>query len=95
MIWRSCSRRATVTGATRTPFYRFYHQSFKVYGLQDSTRAIVRTLQSLAPDRPLNPWFLEIVGSGTGKEFRPEDNDAPPRPLPSGYAALLELFGLR
>lgn len=107
------------------PVYRFYHQSFKVYGLQGSTQEIVRTLQSLAPDRPLDPWFLEIVGAGTGKEFRPEDNahwtevtrpiveaflharyflemavryadlDSPPRPLPSGYAALLELFGLR
>src|SRR5713101_3559297 len=39
------------------PIYRFYHQSFKVYALQDQTSRIVRVLESLAPDRPLNPWF--------------------------------------
>ncbi|MFL6235554.1 MAG: hypothetical protein ACJ76N_20630 [Thermoanaerobaculia bacterium] len=54
--------------------YRFYHQSFKVYGFQGTTRSIVQRLQSLAPDRPLNPWFLEIVEAGTGKTFKNEDN---------------------
>jgi len=107
------------------PVYRFYHQSFKVYLLQAQTKAIVSLLASLAPDRPLNPWFLEIVEAGTGKDFKPEDNaewtrvtrpileaffharfflemavryeelEAPPSPLPSGYAALLYLYGLR
>lgn len=107
------------------PVYRFYHQSFKVYGLQGQTRTIVERLQALAPDRPLNPWFRQIVESGTGKEFRLADNErwtevtqpileaffharfflemavryadlqTPPNPLPSGYAALLYLFGLR
>ena len=107
------------------PVYRFYHQSFKVYGLQEATETMVRTLASLAPDRPLNSWFMEVVGSGTGKEFKPEDNaewtrvtrpileaffharfflemairyadlETPPNPLPSGYAALLYLYGLR
>ena len=33
------------------PIYRFYHQSFKVYALQNETARIVRVLQSLAPDR--------------------------------------------
>jgi hypothetical protein len=105
--------------------YRFYHQSFKVYGLQQSCQAIVGRLQALAPDRPLHPWFVEIVRAGTGKAFQMEDNerwlevtrpileaffharfflemavrygdlDAPPSSLPSGYAALLVLFGLR
>jgi len=105
--------------------YRFYHQSFKVYGLQHQTQSIVDSLQALAPDRPLNRWFLEIIRSGTGKAFKIEDNarwtevtrpileaffharfflemavryadlDAPPQSLPSGYAALLYLFGLR
>lgn len=56
------------------PVYRFYHRSFKVYGLQKTTKAIVRLLTSLAPDRPLNPWFVEIVEAGTGKRFAPEDN---------------------
>jgi hypothetical protein len=105
--------------------YRFYHQSFKVFGLQRTTRAIVQRLQALAPDRPLNPWFSQIVEAGTGKKFQSEDNarwievtrpileaffharfflemavryadlQEPPRMLPSGYAALLYLFGLR
>jgi hypothetical protein len=107
------------------PVYRFYHQSFKVFGLQDQTRSIVERLQALASDLPLNPWFIQIVESGTGKSFKLEDNarwpevtrpiveaffharfflemavryadlQAPPRPLPSGYAALLYLFRIR
>ena len=105
--------------------YRFYHQSFKVYSLQQKTKTIVERLQALAPDRPLNPWFVQIVEAGSEKEFRVEDNsrwtevtrpileaffharfflemavryaklETPPRTLPSGYAALLYLFGLR
>ena len=107
------------------PIYRFYHQSFKVYGMQHQTRTIRDRLQALAPNRPLNPWFVQIIEAGTGKRFKSEDNErwtevtrpileaffhvrfflemavryadleAPPRPLPSGYAALLYLFGLR
>jgi hypothetical protein len=107
------------------PVYRFYHQSFKVYGLQRQTQSIVERLQALAPDRPLNSWFAEIIQAGTGKRFSFEDNarwtevtrpileaffharfflemavryadlEAPPQPLPSGYAALLYLYGLR
>lgn len=107
------------------PVYRFYHQSFKVYWLQQTTRSIADRLQALAPGRPLHPWFVQIVQAGTGKTFRPEDNarwpevtrpileaffharyflemavrygelEAPPQLLPSGYAALLHLFGLR
>ncbi len=106
------------------PIYSFYHQSFKVYGLQGQTKTIVDMLSSLAPDRPLNPLFLAIVEEGTGKVFKEEDNaewarvtrpileaffharfflevavryarlDAPPDLLPSGYAALLYLYGL-
>ena len=107
------------------PVYRFYHQSLKVFWLQQQTDTIVRRLRSLVPDRPLHPWFLQIVRQGTGKEFTTADNnrwslvtrpiveaffharfflemavryaavDAPPRPLPSGYAALLYLYQLR
>ena len=107
------------------PVYRFYHQSFKVYGLQGSTQSIVQRLQALAPDRPLNPWFVQIVQAGIGKVFKREDNERwieatrpileaffharfflemavryadlqeLPQVLPSGYAALLYLFGLR
>jgi len=107
------------------PVYRFYHQSFKVFWLQQQTDTIVQRLSGLLLDRPLHPWFLEIVRQGTGKEFATSDNDrwtigtrpiveaffharfflemavryamleAPPRPLPSGYAALLYLYQLR
>ena len=105
--------------------YRFYHQSFKVFALQSETVRIVRVVESLAPDRSLNPWFRLIVEQGTGKSFTQSDNadwpavtrpileaffharfflemavryatlSAPPSPLPSGYAALLYLYGLR
>jgi len=56
------------------PIYRFYHQSFKVYGLQQTTEEIVQKLQALAPHLRLNEWFLEIVKQGTGKEFSLADN---------------------
>ena len=108
------------------PVYRFYHQSFKVYYLQDQTLRIVAALRGLAPERNLNEWFVQIVAAGTGKSFTPEQNqrwlevtrpileaffharyflemgvrnaadlDVPPRVLPSGWAALLYLYGLR
>jgi hypothetical protein len=48
--------------------YRFYHGSFKVYWIQDLTKAIVAALRDLAP-LGLNPWFLAIVERGTGREF--------------------------
>lgn len=84
-----------------------------------------KSLNSLLPDCPLHPWFLEIVRQGTGLEFSTSDNnrwtlvtrpiveaffharfflemavryatlEAPPSPLPSGYAALLYLYQLR
>jgi hypothetical protein len=56
------------------PVYRFYHQSFKVYRLQESTQAIVAALQALAPERKLDDWFMRIVNEGTGKTFEPEHN---------------------
>jgi len=108
------------------PVYRFYHQSFKVYGLQQTTQTIVTSLQALAPERKLNDWFVRIVSEGTGKTFELEHNrrwlevtrpiveaffharyflemavrygqslNAPPRTLPSGWAALLYLYQLR
>ena len=54
--------------------YRFYHQSFKVYLLQESTLRIVNKLRALSPDRELNEWFELIVAEGTGKTFAMEDN---------------------
>ena len=108
------------------PVYRFYHQSLKLYGLQGTSAEIVAALQRLAPDRPLNEWFMKIVKEGTGKEFDLDHNrrwpeatrpileaffharfflemavrygkelEKAPRSLPSGWAALLYLYGLR
>jgi hypothetical protein len=54
--------------------YRFYHQSFKVYLLQESTLRIVEKLRALSPDREFNEWFEQIIGDGTGKTFAMEDN---------------------
>ena len=59
--------------------YRFYHHSFKVYTLQETTSAIVAALQSLAPERSLNESFIQIVRDGTGKQFEREHNRRWPR----------------
>jgi hypothetical protein len=107
------------------PIYRFYHHSFKVFGLQEGTAAIVTRLKALMPDRELHPYFIEIVNHGTGKVFVTSMNsewtlhtrpiveaffharfflemavryarlDEAPTALPSGWAALLTLYGLR
>ena len=56
------------------PVYRFYHHSFKVFGLQSLTQEIVRELRSLSPAGELDPWFEQIVAQGTGKVFSAEMN---------------------
>lgn len=59
------------------PIYRFYHASFKVCRVQTTTLKIVAELQALAPPLKLNPFFLEIVADGTGKQFRLSHNANP------------------
>lgn len=56
--------------------YRFYHQSFKVYGIQNETRRIVEALQSIGPNgASINPMFEEIYLAGaSGKQFKIEHN---------------------
>lgn len=54
--------------------YRFYHQSFKVYSLQEVTLNIVEALQALAPGVPLNRTFVEIFAEGTNKKWELADN---------------------
>ena len=54
--------------------YCFYHQSFKVYHLQDTTKEICNALQGLMPGHPMNRWFSEIVAQGTGHEFEMTHN---------------------
>ncbi len=68
--------------------YRYYHHSYKVFRLQDLTTEIVEALQAIAPGRSLNPKFVEIVRHG-------HDLGYAPRSMPSGWALLLHLYGLR
>lgn len=55
-------------------FYRFYHQSFKVYAFQQTTGELCKILQNLLPERSLNEWFLKIVADGTRHEFEMSHN---------------------
>lgn len=69
-------------------FYRFYHQSFKVYSLQSTTNRIVAALEQLLPGRELNPDFIKIIGEGTGKKFKNDHNSrwhAETRPILEAY----------
>lgn len=64
--------------------YRFYHHSFKVFGVQSMTARIVDLLRQLLPDVPMNADFLGIIAAGTGLTFAPEMNatwTATTRPL--------------
>lgn len=50
--------------------YRFWHQSFKVYGLQEATLKMYEALKMVSPNNDqLNPWFEDIIKNGTGKVF--------------------------
>jgi hypothetical protein len=59
------------------PIYRFYHQSFKVYWLQDTTRKIAEALKAIAPEgQNFCAEFQEIYEAGAaGKQFELEHND--------------------
>jgi hypothetical protein len=55
--------------------YRFYHQSFKVFILQDYTKQIVSALAGIAPERrAFCNFFAEIIAAGTEREFDMKDN---------------------
>lgn len=106
--------------------YRFYHHSFKVFGVQSMTAAIVAALRALLPGAAMNQDFLDMIEEGTGRVFTTDMNatwtattrplleaffharfllemvvkygralEAPPEMLPSGWAAVLYLYGLR
>ena len=72
-----------VSNETEDRVYRFYHQSFKVYYLQEETKRIVTALTELLPtslrelrskSNPLNKWFTQIISEGTGKQFEHAHN---------------------
>lgn len=113
--------------------YRFYHQSFKVYRMQEYAKKIHSELIAVAPSAHnkfqrtvLDPMFEEIYYIGTGNEFIQQHNyawslrtrpileafwhckyflqqaatygtklDKSPQLLPSGWATLLHLYGIR
>ncbi len=50
--------------------YRFYHQSFKVFGAVVQIKQAKELFERLAPDSfPLNEWFCSMVEAAIGKEF--------------------------
>lgn len=104
--------------------YRFYHQSFKVYRMQEETETIVNALAALSPLQDV--YFKEILDEGTGHRFAESHNqnwtkhtrpiveaffhahyfltmvvkygrelEEAPLLLPSGWAAVLCLYGQR
>lgn len=108
--------------------YRFYHQSFKVYSLQNYTLKAVEVFKTIADatNGQLCGLFEEIVAGGTGVEFEMDHNkdwllhtrpiieaflhakyflemmvksaremNSAPTVLPSGWAAILELYKQR
>jgi hypothetical protein len=56
--------------------YRFYHQSFKVFGYKELIRYAVSFFESLSPNsKPLNSWYRSITDSGLEKEFTDATNE--------------------
>ena len=56
--------------------YRFYHHSFKVYSLQDTTLRTVEIFRSIAEEtgNKVCEWFETIVADGTGRKWELEHN---------------------
>lgn len=61
--------------------YRYYHQSFKVYGLQEYTRHAAALFSGIGAQigRPFCDEFQIILTEGTGIEFTLEHNQDWPR----------------
>jgi len=58
--------------------YRFYHYSFKVYFIQDYTKAIVKLLSKISPNKNKNKFcnlFEEIIKDGIGKKWELKHNE--------------------
>ncbi len=54
------------------PIYRFYHQSFKVDGIWESTGNIVCALKGLS-EHPFNKWFQRIIDEGGPSHHGPDE----------------------
>jgi hypothetical protein len=81
-------------------FYRFYHQSFKVYGLQSKTTQIVQAFEEIGQKaglENLNPLFLQIIKEGTGLQFHFSHNQnwaKHTRPILEAYFHAREMLDL-
>ncbi|CAN5289648.1 hypothetical protein BH20ACI1_BH20ACI1_24520 [soil metagenome] len=50
--------------------YRFYHQSFKVFGMNDVVKQAITLFEKIAPDEvKINDWFKKIANEAIEKEF--------------------------
>lgn len=56
-------------------FYRFYHQSFKAYRVQEFTKDLTLLFQEIGEGYALNSWYTQIVKEGTNKPFDVSHND--------------------
>jgi len=60
------------------PIYRYYHHSFKVYYLQETTKNIVKLLTKISPNEDktkFTPFFQAILDEGcNGIEWKHEHN---------------------
>lgn len=66
----------TVVGDGEDLYYRFWHQSLKMFALQQLTETIFTALQDLTPSgAALHPWYVDMVSQGTGRTFSLADND--------------------
>ncbi len=75
-VLATLAERAKSHWAEEDLVYRFWHQSFKVFYIQDLTLQIVDALEALAPERcDLDERFRQIVEEGTGKTFEHEHNE--------------------
>ena len=70
--------------------YRFYHQSFKVYRLQDCTIKAVEIFRRIAEatGARLCDWYEKSVADGTGIEFQADHN----RNWPDHTRPIVEAF---
>jgi hypothetical protein len=56
--------------------YRFYHQSYKVFYVQELILAGFRLIEEIGDEiDPPHPWYSQIVQEGTGLEFEASMND--------------------
>lgn len=50
--------------------YRFYHQSFKVFGATEEIKRAKDLFEKIAPDEiPLNDWYCKIADEAISKDF--------------------------